>query len=109
VSEANVMTKAQLVNIVAEGTGLTKIETAAVIDGLLATISWAVNNGKRVRLRSFGTFHPVRRRPRVTRNPRTGEVMTVPAHRGVVFRPSKEWREGIKQSLPEEKPAVVQP
>jgi nucleoid DNA-binding protein len=107
VSENQVMTKAKIIDIVAEGTGLTKTETAAVVDGFLATINWSVSNGTRVMLRGFGSFHPVQRGPRVTRNPRTGESITVPAHRAVVFRPAKELREGVKQNLPEEKPAAV--
>ena len=98
-SETKTMTKAQIINIVAEGTGLTKVETAAVIDGFLATTSWAVNNGKRVMLRSFGSFHPVQRNARMTRNPQTGEMITVPAHRSVVFRPSKDWRREMQKVM----------
>jgi nucleoid DNA-binding protein len=91
------VTKTQIIDIVAEGTGLTKVETAAVIDGFLATITWAVSNDKRVALRGFGSFDAVQRRARVTRNPRTGEKMMVAARRAVVFRPAKELREGVKQ------------
>lgn len=99
------ISKTQIVDIVAEGTGLTKVETTAVIDGFLATIKWAVSNDASVTLRGFGGFNPVQRRARVTRNPRTGERIDVPAYRAVVFRPSKELREGVKQGLPGEKPA----
>lgn len=99
------ISKTQIVDIVAEGTGLTKVETTAVIDGFLATIKWAVSNDASVTLRGFGGFNPVQRRARVTRNPRTGERIDVPAYRAVVFRPSKELREGVKQGLPGEKSA----
>jgi nucleoid DNA-binding protein len=108
VSGNKLVTKAQIVDIVAEGTGLTKVETNAVIDGFLATINWAVSNDSRVAVRGFGSFKPVQRRARVTRNPRTGEKITVPAYRAVVFRPAKELRESVKQGLPEkEQPAVT--
>ena len=50
------MTKAEIVEVIASGTGLTKVETAAVIDGFLATVSYALQNGDRVELRGFGTF-----------------------------------------------------
>ncbi|HDK36189.1 MAG TPA: HU family DNA-binding protein, partial [Bacteroidetes bacterium] len=50
------MNKQDIVNIIAEGTGLTKLETAAVVDAFLATVSYALGNGNRVELRRFGTF-----------------------------------------------------
>ena len=101
------MTKAQIIDILAEGTGLTKTETAAVIDGFLATINWAVSQDKRVMLRGFGTFQPVQRRERLTRNPRTGEKITVAARRAVVFRPAKELREDMNK--PAAPPVEPQP
>src|SRR5574341_201388 len=64
-STGKLMTKAQIIDILAEGTGLTKVETAAVIDGFLATINWAVSQNKRVTLRGFGSFQPVQRRARL--------------------------------------------
>lgn len=101
------VTKTQIIDIVSEGTGLTKVETAAVIDGFLATINWSVTNERRVALRGFGSFEAVQRRARTTRNPHTGEKMTVAAHRAMVFRPAKELREALKQSMPAPPPAVV--
>jgi len=101
VSGNKLISKAQIVDIVSEGTGLTKVETTAVIDGFLATVNWAVSNDTRVALRGFGSFNPVQRRARMTRNPRTGEKMSIPAYRAVVFRPAKELREGVKQGSPE--------
>jgi nucleoid DNA-binding protein len=104
------MTKAQIIDILAEGTGLTKTETAAVIDGFLATINWAVGQDKRVMLRGFGTFQAVQRRERLTRNPRTGEKITVAARRAVVFRPAKELREDMNKPVapaPEQQSAVA--
>jgi nucleoid DNA-binding protein len=100
------VTKTQIIDIVSEGTGLTKVETAAVIDGFLATITWAASNDRRVALRGFGSFDAVQRRARITRNPRTGEKMMVAARRAVVFRPAKELREVVNQSPPEEKSPV---
>jgi nucleoid DNA-binding protein len=107
VSGHKLITKAQIVDIVAEGTGLTKVETTAVIDGFLATINWAVRNDTPVRLHGFGSFNPVQRAARQTRNPRTGEKISVPAYRAVAFRPAKEFRDGVKQGSPAENPAVV--
>jgi|YelNatPaOPRAMG01_1025707.scaffolds.fasta_scaffold00104_13 nucleoid DNA-binding protein len=86
------MTKGDIIDIVAEGTGLTKKETAAVIDGFLATIVWALQRGQRVTLVGFGTFRAKDRSPRYMRNPRTGRVVSLPERRVPVFVPSRELR-----------------
>jgi len=61
------MKKADIVNIIAEGTGLTKVETQAVVEGFLATVSYALKNGERVELRGFGNFKPTLRKARKAR------------------------------------------
>ena len=96
------MTKADIVDIIAKGTGLTKVETAAVIDGFLATVSYALQNGKRVEIRGFGTFCLRERKEKHVPNPRTGKMMIIP-HRIVPdFKPSQQLKnkvlEGMKNS-----------
>lgn len=96
------MTKSDIVNIVAEGTGLTKIETAAVIDGFMATVGFALQNGNRVELRGFGTFCLRERKEKHVPNPKTGKMMVIP-HRVVPdFKPSPHLKsyvaEGMKNS-----------
>ena len=89
------MTKADIVDIIAEGTGLTKLETAAVVDGVIATISYALRKGEPVDLRGFGRFHTVMRAPRKGRNPKTGEEVLIPARKMPVFRVSKQLRDFV--------------
>jgi DNA-binding protein HU-beta len=91
------MTKADIVDIIAEGTGLTKVETQAVVDGFLATMSYNLRTKKRVELRGFGNFRVVRRSARLARNPKTGEPVYIREHETVVFRPSKELKEFINR------------
>ena len=91
------MTKSEIVDIIAEGTGLTKLETQAVIDGFLATVSYALKQNKRVDLRGFGNFKKVLRKQRIARNPRTKEPVIVPEHYTVTFRPSKDLKEYINR------------
>lgn len=84
------MTKAQIVDLIANGTGLTKVETAAVVDGFLATVSHALKNGERVELRGFGTFCIRERQEKHINNPKTGEMMHI-RHRVVPdFKPSPQ-------------------
>ncbi len=84
------MTKADIVDIISEGTGLTKIETQAVVDGFMATVQYALNKSERVDLRGFGSFKPVRRKARIARNPKTNDPVKVPEHITVLFKPSKD-------------------
>ena len=91
------MTKGDIVDIVAEGTGLTKKETAAVIDGFLATIVWALQNGRRVTLVGFGTFRTKDRPPRKMRNPRSGQIVSLPERRVPQFVPSRELKARVNR------------
>ena len=93
------MTKADIVNVIAKGTGLTKVETSAVIDGFLATISFALQNGNRVELRGFGTFCLRERQEKHVANPKTGKMMIIP-HRIVPdFKPSPQLKSSVSREM----------
>ncbi len=93
------MTKADIVDVVAKGTGLTKLETAAVVDGFLATVSYALQNGQRVELRGFGTFCLRERKEKHVPNPRTGVMMHIP-HRIVPdFKPSPHLKQYVSEGM----------
>ena len=95
------MTKADIITVIARGTGLTKIETAAVIDGFLATLSYALQNGERVELRGFGTFCLRERLEKHVSNPRTGKMMHIP-HRVVPdFKPSPQLKTSVAKEMKE--------
>lgn len=90
------MTKAQIVDRISEATGLTKLETEAVVDGFMHTVLAAVAEGERVELRGFGTFRAVERAPRTARNPRTDEPVPVPRRMAPVFKPAQEFRRRVE-------------
>jgi nucleoid DNA-binding protein len=94
------MTKGKIIGIVAEGTGLTKVETAAVIDGFLATVLYALSHGEAVQIRELGTFRTAKRKARTARNPRTGGIVLIPAKTTVKFRVAKNLRATLN-ALPE--------
>ena len=93
------MTKADIVDIISHGTGLTKVETEAVIDAFLTTLGDAMVDGRRVEFRKFGSFGVKKRAPKQARNPGTGEAVDLPARFVPVFKPSKLLRERVNQSL----------
>ncbi len=90
------MTKADIVNQIAEATGLTKTDTSAVVEGLIASIIHAMQRGGHIEIRGFGTFKVVDRAPRTGRNPKTGEVVRIPSRPVPVFKPSRELRASVE-------------
>ena len=84
------MTKADLVEAISEGTGLSKKDTGVVVDLILENISRALCEGDKVELRGFGSFKVKERRSRKARNPRTGAAVEVPAKLVPYFKASNE-------------------
>ncbi len=84
------MTKAELTDTIAQATGLTRIETEAVIEGFMVCVREALAAGNRVDLRGFGAFHVQHRAARTARNPVTGEDLEVAERYRPVFKPSRD-------------------
>jgi nucleoid DNA-binding protein len=89
------VTKADIVDRIAAGTGLTKLETEAVVDGFIYTVIEALERGDSVELRGFGSFRVRERAARTARNPQTDEVIDVPRQFLPHFKPSKEFRRAV--------------
>lgn len=83
------MIKADIVNEVAEATGIEKISVAAVVDAALESIKKSVNKGEPVYLRGFGSFIIKHRATKTARNITKGTTITIPAHDIPAFKPSK--------------------
>ena len=92
------MTKADIVDHIARATGLTKIETEAVVNGFTATVIQALVEGETVELRGFGSFRSQYRAPRTARNPRTKEVVEIDARYVPVFKPARDFREAVDRA-----------
>ena len=86
------MTKQNIIDIVSEATGLTKVETEAVMNGVMSTIIESLGKNKRVELRGFGAFSVQHRKQRTGRNPRTGEAVNVEEKYIPRFKTGKELR-----------------
>ena len=84
------MTKAELVEIIAARTGVSKKDTAQVVELIMDNIGRALIDGDRIELRGFGSFKVKTRGARQARNPRTGESVSVPAKRVPFFKASNE-------------------
>jgi integration host factor subunit beta len=85
------MTKTQLIDAIQEkDTGLTKLQVAKVVDAMIEAITTALAQGGKVEIRGFGSFTVRQREARKARNPKTGEMVEVPAKRVPHFKPGKE-------------------
>ncbi len=93
------MTKADIVEVVSQTTGLTKVETEAAIKGFMDTVVDALKRGESVELRGFGSFKVVKRAKRVARNPKTNVEVIVPEQFVPVLRVSKEFKKEVSDSL----------
>ena len=93
------MTKADLVEQVTDavGPGVTKRECGLMVDAFLDAVKAALGRGDHIELRGFGTFKVRHRKARTGRNPRTGEVVEVPARDAPVFKPSKHLRSRVER------------
>jgi DNA-binding protein HU-beta len=86
------MTKADLVDKVAMGTGLTKLETEAIIEGFFKTVIESLKEGRGIEIRGFGSYKVKKKNARHARNPKTGERVEVPEHFVPTFKFSKDFK-----------------
>jgi integration host factor beta subunit len=90
------MTKSDLVRMVASANGtLTRKESELVVDIVFDSITRALKTGDKVEIRGFGSFTIRERNGRQARNPKSGEVVTIPAKRTPFFKTGKELREKV--------------
>ena len=93
------MTKSDIIKEVAEGTGLTKVEIEAVLEGVILSISDSLRRGERVDIRGFGSFIVKQRAARDARNPATREIVKLNERFVPAFKVSNILKEVVNKSL----------
>jgi DNA-binding protein HU-beta len=88
------MTKAELIATVTKtvGRGLSKRAVEGVVDAMFQQLKKGLKKDKRFSYPGFGTFSVRKRAARNGRDPRTQEAIRIPAHKTVVFTPSKTFK-----------------
>ena len=89
------MNKGELVDKIAEKSGVTKKQADAILTAALESIVDAVSDGQKVTLVGFGTFEPRDRKAREGRNPKTGEALTIPETTVPAFSAGKLFKEKV--------------
>ncbi len=91
------MTKAELVEQIAEKINLTKKDTERIVNIVFGNIMSSLSEGDKVELRGFGSFRVRSRNSRDGRNPRTGEAVAIPPKNVPFFKAGKELRQMVDQ------------
>ena len=90
------MTKAELIDKIASGAGLSKTDASKALDSALNAIKASLKKGQKVTLVGFGTFSVSKRKARKGRNPRTGQAINIPAGKAPKFTSGKAFKDAIK-------------
>ena len=93
------ITKKDLALLVSQSTGCKKNLAAKMVDSLFVAMRDSLIEGNRIEIRGFGVFQVKDTRPKpAARNPRTGEIIYVPARRKTHFKPGRLLKEALHQT-----------
>jgi integration host factor subunit beta len=100
------MTKADLIDEVSRLAELTRKDSEVIVETIFDSVVRSLRAGDKIEIRGFGSFRTRQRKPRVGRNPKTGERVEVPAKKIPFFKPSKELKDLVNDGIAE---AVAMP
>jgi len=89
------MTRTDFEAIIRSNTGCTRKEAARALDSIIEALTDGVANGDGVTVIGVGTLKAVVKPERKSRNPKTGETITVPEKKVAVFKPGKAFKEKL--------------
>jgi integration host factor subunit alpha len=95
------VTRADLCEAVYQKVGLSRTESADLVELVLDEISRCIVRGESVKLSSFGSFVVRKKGERVGRNPKTGQEVPISPRRVMVFKPSNVLKQRINEALVE--------
>ncbi len=93
------MTKAEIVSEIADKTGIEKVAVMATVEAFMDSIIDAMEDGKNVYLRGFGSFIIKERAKKTGRNISKNTTIVIPAHNIPAFKPAKTFVEGVKTKV----------
>ena len=89
------LTRADLSEVVYKKVGLSRSESASLVETVIEEICKAAVDGQNIKLSSFGTFAVRSKNERVGRNPKTGEEVPITTRRVMVFKPSNIMKQKV--------------
>jgi len=94
----NTVTRAQLAEAVYQEVGLSRNESAELVESVIAEIAGALERGEMVKISSFGSFAVRQKGERIGRNPKTGQEVPISPRRVLVFRASHALKHQINDA-----------
>ena len=94
------MTKADIVNSIADKSGIEKVDVLNVVEAFMSTVRGSLEKGENVYLRGFGSYIVKTRAEKTGRNILKNQAIIIPAHNIPAFKPSKSFVERVKTKVP---------
>ncbi len=92
------MTKNDIINLVSDDTGLSKVKAEEAVETIIDTIKGSLESGESVILRRFGFFQVREKNARMGRNPKTGREAPISARKVVSFKARKHFKEAVNSA-----------
>jgi DNA-binding protein HU-beta len=89
------MTKSELIDAIAEKSGLNKTDASKALSATLESVTDALKAGEKVALIGFGTFSVSLRAARTGKNPQTGEALAIPASKAAKFKAGQQLKDAV--------------
>ena len=89
------LTRADLAEVIYQKVGLSRSESASLVEFIIEEILSSLERGEEVKISSFGNFMVRDKRARIGRNPKTGEEVTITPRRVLSFRPSQVMKQRV--------------
>lgn len=96
--EGGSMTKADIIENVYEKVGFSKKESAEIVEMVFDTIKETLEQSEKIKISGFGNFVIRSKKPRVGRNPQTGEEIEISARKVLTFKPSQVLKNALNGS-----------
>lgn len=94
------MRKADVVNNIAEKTGIPKVDILVTLEAFFKEVKHSLTDGEAVYVRGFGSFILKKRAAKIGRNIKRNIAVEIPEHHIPAFKPAKEFMGAVKDSVP---------
>ena len=93
------MTKADIINEIAEKTGVDKADVTASVEAFFSVVKSSMSNGNNIYIRGFGSFITKKRAAKIGRNIKKNIAVHIPEHYIPAFKPAKEFVAEVKKLI----------
>jgi integration host factor subunit alpha len=96
-AKARTLTKAELIESIYEKIGFSKQEASEIVEMVFDILKSTLERGEKVKISGFGNFVVREKRPRIGRNPQTGEEIEISARKVLTFKPSQVLKSALNK------------